>query len=72
MVDNGSQDSNGENCEEYTGKYPHLKIVHNQNEGLGMARHKGLEHIMGQYVVFVDSDDYFDKEPIEMHYKGLT
>lgn len=72
MVDDGSQDSSGEICEEYAGKYPHFKVVHKQNAGLGMARNTGLEHITGQYVVFVDSDDYLDKDAIETLYKGLT
>lgn len=72
MVDDGSQDSSGEVCEEYACKYPHFKVVHKQNAGLGMARNTGLEHITGQYVVFVDSDDYLDEDAIEMLYRGLT
>lgn len=72
MINDGSKDSSGEICEEYAGKYPHFKVIHKKNAGLGMARNTGLEHITGQYVTFVDSDDYLDKDAIETLYRGLT
>lgn len=71
MVDDGSTDSCGDICEEYAAKYENFKVVHKDNAGLGMARNTGLEHITGEYVVFVDSDDYMDPTCIETLYNNL-
>lgn len=71
MVDDGSTDSCGDICEEYAAKYENFRVVHKKNAGLGMARNTGLEHITGEYVVFVDSDDYMDPTCIETLYNNL-
>lgn len=72
MVDDGSTDSCGDICEEYAAKHENFKVIHKENAGLGFARNTGLEHITGEYVVFVDSDDYLDPTLIETLYRSLV
>lgn len=71
MVDDGSKDSSGKICDEYAKKYENFHVVHKKNAGLGMARNTGLEHIQGEYVAFLDSDDYLEESYIETLYKNL-
>lgn len=59
VVDDGSQDRSIDIVENICREYPQkLQIIHQENRGLGGARNTGLLHAKGQYVVFVDSDDY--------------
>lgn len=71
MIDDGSSDSSGKICDEYASQYTNFTVIHKMNEGLGMARNTGLDHISGSYVVFVDSDDYLDPTSIEILFKNL-
>lgn len=61
LVDDGSPDKCPSMCEEYAKVAPRIKVIHKQNEGLGLARNSGLEIATGEYVAFVDSDDYVEK-----------
>lgn len=65
LVDDGSKDSSGQICDEYAEKYDLVKVIHKQNAGLGMARNTGLEHVTGDFVMFVDSDDYCSNDVVE-------
>lgn len=58
MVDDGSEDSSGRICDEYAAMHYNFKVIHKQNAGLGMARNSGLENMNGEYVTFLDADDY--------------
>lgn len=60
MVDDGSPDNSPKMCDEYAKKDSRVKVIHKRNEGLGYARNSGLEIATGEYVAFVDSDDYID------------
>lgn len=60
FVDDGSSDSSGSICDSLSEKYKgKVKVIHKQNAGLGMARNDGLRSMQGRYVLFLDSDDYF-------------
>lgn len=72
IVDDGSTDNSGKICDEYEKKNKNIKVIHKENEGLGFARNTGLEYIHGEYVTFVDSDDYVDNNFIEELYKNIT
>ena len=57
LVDDESPDNCPQICDEYASKYSQIKVVHQKNTGLAGARNSGFEHITGQYVYFLDSDD---------------
>ncbi|NAS30167.1 glycosyltransferase [Flavobacteriaceae bacterium R38] len=58
LVNDGSPDKSGEICDDYAKKDARIKVVHRENGGLSAARNSGLKVITGDYVSFVDSDDW--------------
>jgi glycosyltransferase involved in cell wall biosynthesis len=60
LVDDGSPDRCGAICEDYAINHPNVKVIHRKNGGLSSARNSGIEVARGQYVQFVDSDDYLE------------
>lgn len=60
LIDDGSTDETGAICAEYANLDTRIKYFHQQNAGPGAARNRGLDHACGEYVVFVDSDDWVD------------
>lgn len=60
LVDDESPDLCPQKCEEAAKRDKRIKVIHKKNEGLGFARNSGLEIATGEYVYFVDSDDYLD------------
>ena len=69
MVDDGSPDNCPNMCDEYTKKDERVKVIHKKNAGLGYARNSGLEVATGEFVAFVDSDDYVDLGMYETLYE---
>lgn len=57
IVDDGSTDGSGELCDSYARKVNGLKIIHQNNSGVSIARNTGLDHAVGDWIWFVDSDD---------------
>lgn len=64
LVDDGSTDDSGRLCEEYSEKYENIIVVHQVNAGLGMARNTGIRNAKGDYICFVDGDDYISKDHV--------
>lgn len=60
LVDDESPDGCPQMCDEYAKKDARIKVVHKKNGGLGFARNSGLEVATGEYVTFLDSDDFVD------------
>lgn len=58
LVDDGSQDRSGSICQEYADKYTQIKVIHQDNKGVSVARNRGLEIASGEWCCFVDSDDW--------------
>lgn len=71
LVNDGSKDLSGEICDSWSLKDKRIKVIHKQNEGLGLARNTGLQHINGRYVTFMDSDDYADSNLIEELFEAI-
>ena len=60
LVDDGSTDGeSGQICDRFAVRYPELiRVIHQENGGLGAARNTGIERAVGRYLLFLDSDDY--------------
>ena len=58
LVDDGSTDLSGDIADRYALREPFIKVIHQSNQGLAVARNRGLEVANGDYVVFIDSDDW--------------
>ena len=58
VIDDGSTDGSGAICDAYAAKDPRIQVVHQENRGLSAARNHGIELATGEYLNFVDSDDY--------------
>lgn len=71
LVDDGSPDNCGKICDDYALKDSRIKVIHQQNGGLSAARNAGLDIAAGDYIGFVDSDDYIDLNMYEELYNSL-
>lgn len=65
LVDDGSPDNCPEICDEYTRQDSRIRVIHKENGGVSTARNAGLDAAQGDYITFVDSDDYVDTEMYE-------
>ena len=61
LINDGSKDSSGTICDAYAQKDNRVKVFHKENGGASSARNIGIERATGEYIVFVDSDDYVEK-----------
>ena len=68
LVDDGSTDDSGIICDEYASIDSRITVVHKENGGLSDARNKGIELAKGQFITFIDSDDYIDDDYVEYLY----
>ena len=62
LVDDGSTDDSGKICDRYAAQYPHIRVVHKENEGLMMTRRRGFQEAAGDYFICLDSDDALNDE----------
>lgn len=65
LVDDGSTDSSPAICDEFAEKDSRIKVIHKVNEGVSIARNTGISVATGEYLSFVDSDDFIDKAMLE-------
>lgn len=71
LIDDGSTDNSGKICDEYALKDNRIKVIHKENGGLSSARNAGLDICSGDYIGFVDSDDYIAEDMYEYLYVNL-
>lgn len=62
LVDDGSPDKCGEICDQYAEKYGNVKVIHQKNQGLSAARNTGIREAEGEFLGFVDSDDFIEED----------
>ncbi len=66
LVDDGSTDGSGEICDRLAIENACIKVIHKQNGGLSSARNAGLESAVGEWVSFIDSDDWVDQDSYQI------
>ena len=71
LVDDGSPDECGKICDEYAEKDNRIIVIHQKNSGQCVARNMGLKKMSGEYVAFVDSDDYLEKDYLQKMREGI-
>ena len=62
LVDDGSPDGSGRICDEYAERDSRIKVIHKENGGLSMARNTGIDAALGEYIIFIDSDDWWNPD----------
>ncbi len=62
LVDDGSTDGSAEMCDDFAKKDNRVKVIHQPNSGVSTARNNGISAASGEYIGFVDSDDWIDRE----------
>jgi len=72
LVDDGSPDNCPKMCDEYAKRDIRIRVIHKKNGGLSEARNIGLKEAIGEYILFVDSDDYLSKEACEILYLNIN
>ena len=65
LVDDGSTDRSSQICDEYAQLDSRIKVIHKKNEGLVKARKEGLQEARGEYIAFVDNDDWIELDMYE-------
>ena len=65
LIDDGSTDGGGELCDTYASRDPRVRVVHQDNSGLSQARNAGLARARGDFISFVDGDDWIDRRFVE-------
>lgn len=68
LVDDGSKDESGAICDEYAKQDNRIKVIHKENEGVSITRNRGIEIAEGEYIGFVDSDDWIEEDMYETLY----
>ena len=66
VIDDGSTDDSGSICDQFAEKDDRIHVIHTDNRGLASARNLGLEKVSGEYISFIDSDDWIEPQTIEM------
>ena len=71
LINDGSSDNSADICREYIEKDSSFRYFEKENVGVSSARNLGIERSKGQYITFIDSDDWVDSEYLEVLYRAL-
>lgn len=71
LIDDGSPDNSGKICDEAAKNDKRIRVIHKQNEGVSKARNTALDAMRGDFVTFVDADDYVAEDFIECLYNAI-
>ena len=65
LINDGSSDGSGEICDRYAKDNSNIKVIHKKNGGLSSARNEGINNSIGEYIIFIDGDDFISDECLE-------
>ncbi len=71
LIDDGSPDNSGNICDEYVLKDSRVKVIHKENTGVSDSRNIGIGQAKGEYLTFIDSDDYISSDMLEIMYNDM-
>ena len=66
LIDDGSKDSSGAICDEYAAQDARVRVFHKENGGVSSARNVGLDNARGEWITFVDADDWIESDMLEL------
>lgn len=72
LIDDGSPDNSGEICDDYAKKDERFVVIHQENAGVSAARNAGLDITKGEYITFVDSDDWVENSFLQEQYSDIV
>jgi glycosyltransferase involved in cell wall biosynthesis len=72
LVDDGSPDNCGTICDEYANRDSRIRVIHKENGGVSSARNAGLDVMQGDYLTFVDPDDWLSLDAVQVLYDRLV
>ena len=72
VINDGSKDNTGKICDEYAEKDSRIRVIHQENHGVAFTRNVGLDKATGEYIAFIDSDDYVKSNYIEVLLETCT
>ena len=72
VIDDGSKDNTPEILDVFEKQDPRIKVIHQEKKGVSSARNEGLKKATGEYIMFVDGDDYIEPKALEDSYKYIT
>lgn len=71
LIDDGSKDDSGKICDAFAAKHKNATVTHKKNGGVSSARNAGIESATGEYISFVDGDDYLDSNHFDEFFKDI-
>lgn len=71
LVDDGSPDDCGLICDEFAKEYDNIRVIHQKNQGLSVVRNNGVDNAMGEWVAFVDGDDWIEPDFVEFALQSI-
>ncbi len=69
LIDDGSTDSSGAICDCYSQKDSRFKVIHRTNHGISATREYAIQHASGEFIQFIDSDDWIEPEMLQIMYE---
>lgn len=73
IIDDGTKDNSGKIADEFASKHPeYITVIHKENGGVSSARNKGLAYAKGEYIAFVDPDDYLSNDYVEVILESIS
>ena len=72
LINDGSSDRSGKICDEYASMDKRIKVIHQKNQGVSVARNIGISIARGKYITFVDSDDYVSRDFLYSLYSDIV